>query len=93
MLLPIAYVTFFIMMNSRKILGDDRPQGLSAVVWNVLMGISVIGAIVAAASAVQNAMSDPRNGVIVITIGVCFIVAVICGFIDKRQSYTNTPSD
>lgn len=86
MLLPIAYVTFFIMMNSKKILGDDKPKGISAIIWNLLMGVSVLGALVAAVSAVQNAMSNPKTGAVVITIGVCFLVAVICGFISKSQS-------
>lgn len=89
MLLPIAYVTFFIMMNSKKILGDDKPKGSAALIWNTLMGISVIGATVAAVSAVQNAMTNPKTGAVVITIAVCFLVAVICGFISKAQASTD----
>lgn len=88
MLLPIAYITFFMMMNSRRILGDDKPTGFTAVVWNVLMGASVIGAICAAGYAVYTAMADEKTGVVVITIGVCFLVAVICGFIDRNQSHS-----
>ena len=37
MLLPIAYWTFFIMMNSKRLLGDSMPRGNSRIVWNVLM--------------------------------------------------------
>ncbi len=29
MLLPIAYITFFLMMNSKRILGDEKPTGIS----------------------------------------------------------------
>lgn len=36
-LLPIAYFTFLLMMNSKKILGDRRPEGTSRLVWNALM--------------------------------------------------------
>lgn len=36
-LIPIAYFTFFLMMNSKKILGDARPTGRARVIWNVLM--------------------------------------------------------
>jgi hypothetical protein len=39
-LIPIAYFTFFLMMNSKKVLGDQRPTGKSRVIWNVLMGIA-----------------------------------------------------
>ncbi len=40
MLLPIAYGTFFLMMNNKKILGDAMPQGGRRVRWNVLMFIA-----------------------------------------------------
>jgi len=40
-LLPIAYVIFLLLMNSRSVLGDDLPKGGRRVVWNVLMGISL----------------------------------------------------
>lgn len=36
-LLPIAYFTFFLMMNSKKVLGDRRPEGRARIIWNVLM--------------------------------------------------------
>lgn len=36
-LIPIAYFTFLLMMNSRSILGDQRPTGRSRLIWNVLM--------------------------------------------------------
>ena len=52
MLLPIAYITFFMMMNSRSLLGPEKPTGGSMAIWNVLMGISVVGAVVAAAGAI-----------------------------------------
>ncbi len=40
-LLPIAYGTFFLMMNSRSILGSDLPQGGKRIFWNVLMLIAL----------------------------------------------------
>ena len=41
MLLPIAYLTFFLLMNQRKLLGKEMPQGSSRVVWNLLMALAV----------------------------------------------------
>ena len=52
MLLPIAYVTFFLMMNKKSLMGDSRPQGFSRIVWNVLMGIAVLAATAAGISAI-----------------------------------------
>lgn len=52
MLLPVAYMTFFLMMNQKAILGEDRPKGMKRVVWNIAMGFAVIAATAAAYSAV-----------------------------------------
>ena len=41
-LLPIAYLTFFFMMNSPKILGENMPRGGKRVAWNLAMGISTL---------------------------------------------------
>jgi hypothetical protein len=40
-LVPVAFLAFFLMMNSRKLLGDSLPTGRSRVTWNVLMGITL----------------------------------------------------
>ena len=39
-MLPIAYITFFCLMNSRTLLGEHMPTGLSRVIWNTLMGVA-----------------------------------------------------
>jgi Mn2+/Fe2+ NRAMP family transporter len=39
-LIPIAYLTFFLMMNSKKVLGDNRPEGTARLIWNILMGLA-----------------------------------------------------
>jgi manganese transport protein len=48
LLLPIAYVGFFLLNNSKKYLGDDKPKGTTAVVWNIAM-LMAIGIIVVSA--------------------------------------------
>ena len=80
MLLPIAYITFFMMMNSKRILGDSKPTGGAAFIWNALMLFSVIGATIAAGSALWNAVNDPKTAKIVIPIAVGFVIAVGLGF-------------
>jgi predicted MFS family arabinose efflux permease len=39
-LLPIAYLTFFLLMNQKDLLGDSIPGGGKRVAWNVLMAIA-----------------------------------------------------
>lgn len=85
MLLPIAYVTFFFLMNNRAVLGDDRPRGVSRAVWNVLMVVSVIGAIAAASTAIYNKVSapDPNEayaGRVALAILIAYLLAVVVGF-------------
>jgi hypothetical protein len=40
-LIPLTYITFFFMMNSRSLLGDDLPRGWRRWSWNSAMGMSV----------------------------------------------------
>tara|TARA_B100000902_G_scaffold400053_1_gene475261 strand:- start:15077 stop:16537 length:1461 start_codon:yes stop_codon:yes gene_type:complete len=36
-LLPIAYITFLLLMNSKSLLGENRPEGSTRLRWNILM--------------------------------------------------------
>lgn len=53
-MLPIAAIAFWLMMNSKRVLGDALPTGKARWVWNVLLGISTLvigsGALYTAAS-------------------------------------------
>ena len=40
MLLPIAYLTFYLLMNQKSLLGDELPRGGRRVAWNVLMAVA-----------------------------------------------------
>ncbi len=41
LMLPIAFVAFFILNNSTRYLGKDRPSGAKAAIWNIAMIISI----------------------------------------------------
>ncbi len=41
-LLPIAYVTFMMMINSKPLLGENRPTGVKRLCWNILMGTATL---------------------------------------------------
>ena len=47
-LLPIAYIAFFFMINSPSLLGDAMPRGLLRVVVNVVMLVAIIAASIGA---------------------------------------------
>jgi len=40
--LPIAYLTFLLLMNSKLALGDAMPRGASRWVWNLLMSTATL---------------------------------------------------
>ena len=46
-LLPIAYISFWVLMNSRAYLGDDRPEGGRRIFWNVGLGLVVLIVVIA----------------------------------------------
>jgi uncharacterized membrane protein len=41
-MLPIAYIGWFLLQNSSRFLGADRPRGRSAARWNTVLGISLL---------------------------------------------------
>ena len=41
LMLPIAFIAFFILNNSKKYLGDNKPSGPKAILWNIAMVISI----------------------------------------------------
>ncbi|MHC4436636.1 MAG: divalent metal cation transporter [Planctomycetota bacterium] len=41
LMLPIAFIAFFILNNSKKYLGQDKPRGIKALLWNIAMIISI----------------------------------------------------
>ena len=91
MLLPIAYVTFALMMNSRRILGDERPTGTARLIWNVAMGVSVFGAVVAAAFAIYGQSQKSAGAAVAIgVIAVGFVATVAITALSRRASTAAT---
>jgi hypothetical protein len=41
LMLPIAFIAFFILNNSKRYLGDNKPTGTKALVWNIAMLVSI----------------------------------------------------
>jgi Mn2+/Fe2+ NRAMP family transporter len=88
-LLPIAYIAFFFLMNNKKLLGDAMPQGASRIWWNILMGIAVLLALVGASISILNDKAMiPGTGIAVKTVGlsllaILFVLAVFIHF--KRR--------
>lgn len=61
-LLPIAYIAFFALMNSRSLLKDDMPTGGARWLWNFLMVFGVVAALAQAGSSLYTKLIDPATG-------------------------------
>ena len=47
-LLPVAYFTFFCMINSKSLLGDALPTGGKRVVLNIAIGVALVASLIGA---------------------------------------------
>jgi Mn2+/Fe2+ NRAMP family transporter len=95
MLLPIAYITFFLMMNSKRILGDEKPTGVSMLIWNVLMIFSVIGAIIAASAAIYEKAMNRSNAYAfpaIMGLLVIFLIALVAGHFLRNPTASTAKS-
>lgn len=79
-LLPIAYVTFFFLMNSRSLMGENMPRGGKRVLWNVLMLIAVS---IAAFGSFWSIRTSDYPTIGYAAIGGLFLLAVIVHFVRK----------
>ncbi len=83
-LLPIAYISFFALMNSFRLLGEEKPTGSRMVVWNCLMAIGVLGALAQAYGAISTKVNDPTQGPFVIGGVAVFALLALVGFSARR---------
>ena len=81
-LLPIAYLTFLLMINNKQVMGDQRPEGGKRILINVLLGISTAVAFFGSAWAVWGATGT--QGLVLITIG--FLALLGVGAVVRRRN-------
>jgi len=53
-LLPIAYITFFLLINNKKVMGDQRPTGGKGLAINAAMLVAIIVSTIGCGYAVYN---------------------------------------
>lgn len=83
-LLPIAYVTFFLMMNNQKILGDSALQGGKRLTMNIAMGLALLAATIGAGFAIWSKVKWIGVGCVAAYI----LLAVIVHFMRKSTPPT-----
>lgn len=90
-LLPIAYFSFFALMNNSRLLGDEKPTGIRMTIWNVLMAIGVLGALTQAFGAISTKINDPTQGPFVIGGVAVFLLLALVGFSARQRPEDPSP--
>ena len=80
LLLPIAYLCFMLLMNNSALLKKERPTGVRMTVWNILMAIGVLAAILQAYGALLTKINDPKTGSYVLGGILTFGLLALIGF-------------
>jgi len=87
-MLPIAYLSFLLLMNSRKLLGDAMPTGGRRLRWNLLMGFATL---VAAFGSIWGMMDKklpggfPIGRVALVGLAILLVLGVL-SFLKKNKS-------
>jgi len=82
-LLPIAYFSFWVLMNQKKLLGDQMPQGGTRLVWNVFMGTATCVAIFGAYWSINSSHLIRKEGYIAVSL--FLVLVVITHFVRKKS--------
>ncbi len=80
MLLPIAYFSFFALMNNKRLLGVDKPTGIRWLIGNILMIVAVAVATINAFAAISLKMQNEQLRPYIIAILGTFLTMALVGF-------------
>lgn len=81
-MIPIAYFTFLLLMNSKSLLGDAKPTGARAIKWNVLM---ILATGIATGGTVWVLLGKGEPGLIGIGVLVVLFVLGLLGFLKNER--------
>ncbi len=73
-LLPIAYFTFFFLMNQKSYLGENTPAGIKKLIWNIAMALASFAATFGALWSLWSKLRWSGIGIFVGFIALCIFV-------------------
>ena len=80
-LLPIAYISFFLLINNKNLMRDAMPTGGKRVALNIAMLVALAAATIGAGGAIWNKVQWTG----VIAVGIFFELAIIVHFTRSKQ--------
>ena len=81
-LLPIAYITFSLMINSKSLMGEAIPKGNKRIVLNIAMLVALIAATIGAGWSIWSKVQ--WNGII--AVGIFIVLAVVVHFTKSKNA-------
>lgn len=81
-LLPIAYISFFLLMNQKSLLKEHLPTGIARIVWNVLLFVAASVATLASLFVINQKVGVKGW----IGVGILLALALISHFTRKKPS-------
>ncbi|HOK09807.1 MAG TPA: divalent metal cation transporter [Candidatus Hydrogenedens sp.] len=87
-LLPLAYLSFWLLLNQKKLLKENTPQGIKWWLWNVLLGISFTLSVVGSLWSITSKIGTKGIGIVVIFL----ILVLIAHLVRKYQKKGTTTS-
>ena len=81
-LLPIAYITFSLMINSKSLMGEAIPKGNKRIVLNIAMLVALIAATIGAGWSIWSKVQ--WNGII--AVGIFIALAVVVHFTKSKNA-------
>lgn len=89
-LIPIAYFTFLLLMNSGKTLGANRPTGKARMIWN---GLMIAATSIATLGTIYVLKGKGTPGMLgILTLIVLFVIGV-WGFLQNEKAHGAASSD
>jgi hypothetical protein len=75
-LIPVAYLSFFLLMNNARVLGRERPQGATRIIWNgfMLLSLFVMGTAAMYVAWNKSWGAIPFGKVALITFGILMLI-------------------
>jgi Mn2+/Fe2+ NRAMP family transporter len=88
-LLPIAYLSFWMLFNQKSFLGDNLPKGGKRIAWNIGMGIAAITATVASGVVISKKVGTMGY----MLIGLLIVAGIVAHFVRPPKKVGDVAPD
>jgi len=84
--LPFAYISFLMLLNSKSLLGEERPRGIARLVWNLLMGAATLVITAGAIYLIWAKAGEAGNAYAGLAVVAAFVALIALVGINRRNT-------